>query len=232
MPNYPYISGQGPVVATFTQLRKGFPPKVDAGYLQRFKIASANESYVIAILRFLDLIDEEGNRVEDKTGYFYGNDDSFKAGLEEALRSAYSQLFEEMGNDTFDAERDVLAHWFRAADKTSELVGKRQATTFQSLAALAGHGELRGIRTNPNSKSTNSPNGANTKTSNKKTATTTKKEPKPPIDQNNGRGEPEGKAVGGQDVGLTVRIEVNLPPGGDAETYDAIFASIRKHLMS
>ena len=35
-----------------------------------------------------------------------------------------------------------------------------------------------------------------------------------------------------QDVGLTVRIEVNLPPGGDADTYDAIFASIKKHLMS
>jgi len=31
---------------------------------------------------------------------------------------------------------------------------------------------------------------------------------------------------------LTVRIEVNLPPGGDASTYDAIFASIKKHLMT
>ncbi len=35
-----------------------------------------------------------------------------------------------------------------------------------------------------------------------------------------------------QDVGLTVRIEVNLPPSGDADTYDLIFASIKKHLMS
>ncbi len=30
----------------------------------------------------------------------------------------------------------------RASDKTSELVGNRQASTFQTLAALAGHGEL------------------------------------------------------------------------------------------
>jgi hypothetical protein len=36
----------------------------------------------------------------------------------------------------------------------------------------------------------------------------------------------------GQDVALTVRIEVNLPAGGDDDTYDAIFASIKKHLMS
>ena len=39
-------------------------------------------------------------------------------------------------------------------------------------------------------------------------------------------------SLSGSDVGLTVRIEVNLPLGGDAKTYDAIFASIRKHLMS
>ena len=87
MPNYPYISGQGALAQTFSQLRKGFPGKVDAGYLQRFNIAPANESYVISILRFLGLIDEDGNRVEDKTDYFFGNDDSFKSGLEGALRS-------------------------------------------------------------------------------------------------------------------------------------------------
>jgi hypothetical protein len=40
------------------------------------------------------------------------------------------------------------------------------------------------------------------------------------------------KVKNGQEVGLSVRIEVNLPPGGDADTYDAIFASIKKHLMS
>jgi hypothetical protein len=136
VPNYPYISGQGAIVATIAQLRKGFPGKVDAGYLQRFKIATANESYVISILRFLGLIDEDGNRIEGKTDYFFANDDSFKSGLESALRSAYSQLFDEMGNDVLGAQRDDLAHWFRAADKTSDLVGKRQATTFQTLAAL------------------------------------------------------------------------------------------------
>lgn len=33
------------------------------------------------------------------------------------------------------------------------------------------------------------------------------------------------------DVGLTVRIEVNLPAGGEESTYDAIFKSIRKNLI-
>jgi hypothetical protein len=42
----------------------------------------------------------------------------------------------------------------------------------------------------------------------------------------------KGETSTGQDVALTVRIEVNLPAGADDDTYDAIFASIKKHLMS
>jgi hypothetical protein len=33
-------------------------------------------------------------------------------------------------------------------------------------------------------------------------------------------------------VGLTVRIEINLPADGDQETYDRIFRSIRENLIN
>lgn len=226
MPNYPYISGQAAIVQTFSQLRKGFPGKVDAGYLQRFNIAPANESYVISILRFLGLIDEDGNRVEDKTDYFFGNDDSFKSSLEGTLRRAYAQIFDEMGDGALDAPKGDLTHWFRASDKTSDLVGQRQASTFQTLAALAGHGDLPAARSGAAKKTAAAtPDSAAKKTTAKKT-TPEKQVEKPGGDDGGGGGK------NGQDVGLTVRIEVNLPPGGDADMYDAIFASIKKHLMS
>lgn len=228
MPNYPYISGQAALVAAFAQLRKGFPGKVDAGYLQRFNIAPSNESYVISILKFLGLIDDEGNRVEDKTDYFFGNDDAFKAGLEGAMRDAYGQVFGEMGDGALDADRADLAHWFRAADKTTDLVGQRQATTFQTLAALAGHGDLPSVRANATKRTAAAPGAAAKKT------TTAKKAPAKKAAESPGGSDGGGgaKVKDEQDVGLTVRIEVNLPPGGDADTYDAIFASIKKHLMS
>lgn len=238
MPNYPYASGQTAIVQTFTQLRKGFPGKVDAGYLQRFNIAPSNESYVISILRFLGLIDEEGSRVEDKTGYFYSNDDSFRAGLEGALRSAYSQLFDEMSDGVLDAEKGDLTHWFRASDKTSDLVGQRQASTFQTLAALAGHGELPVARAGAEKKTEKKHIAATPGPPAKKTAVkaaTSRKLIEKPGTDAVGAEVRTGVGVGGRDgldVGLTVRIEVNLPPGGDADTYDAIFASIKKHLMS
>lgn len=235
MANYPYIPGQAPLMSAVAQLRKGFPSKVDAGYLQRFNIAPGNESYVISILRFLGLIGEDGNRVESKTDYFFGNDDSFQSGLESTLRTAYAQLFNEMGDGALEAERTELVHWFRAFDKTSEVVGQRQATTFQTLAALAGHGDLRGTRSSGPRKTAAAPGVTDKRSASKRI------EPKKASPAARREGDSSGPGGGAgpnvgmngtQGVGLTVRIEVNLPPSGDAATYDAIFASIKKHLMS
>ena len=130
-----------------------------------------------------------------------------------------------MGDDALTADKGELAQWFRASDKTSELVGTRQATTFLSLAALAGHGPV------PEAKSAQAKRPAEPSKAAKKSPAKPKaatKETKSPPDGKNG-----GVVnTSNSDVGLTVRIEVNLPPGGDADTYDAIFASIKKHLMS
>lgn len=229
MPSYPYISGQGAVAQTFEQLRKSVPSKIDADYLRRFNIAPANETYIITILRFLGIIEEDGNRIDGQSDYLYSNADGFQSGLEGAMRTAYSRLFDEM-SDALQAEREDLVHWFRTADKTSELVGKRQASTFRTLAALAGNGDLP-VRTNTSKKPSASSDGAAKRTS-KRSAP--KQEVTPPVPTPSevvNVGSPD-KPRGGQEVGLTVRIEVNLPPGGDGETYDAIFASIKKHLMS
>jgi hypothetical protein len=228
LPIYPYTSGQGAVAQTITQLRKGFPPKVDAGYLQRFGIAPANESYIISILRFLDLIDEDGGQRNENIDFFFSDDEAFKPGLEKRLRDAYSQLFDEMGDDALTAERDALTHWFRAADKTSALVGQRQASTFQTLAALAGHGDVPASRAASRAKKPES-SARKPKASTRTTSNTAADKTLPPQPSKRTAG---SDAADGSDVGLTVRIEVNLPPGGDANTYDAIFASIKKHLMS
>jgi hypothetical protein len=230
MPTYPYTSGQSAIAQTFAQLRKGFPAKVDAGYLQRFGIASANESYIISILRFLELINEDGDRRDENTDFFFGGDDVFRPGLEKRVRAAYSQLFEEMGEETQTASREALTNWFRAADKTSALVGQRQASTFQTLLALAGHGDVPATRTGTSRKAvagTPAPKKATTnKASSSRTSTARTPRPKSREEQD------DSKIRNSSEVGLTVRIEVNLPPSGDAETYDAIFASIKKHLMA
>jgi hypothetical protein len=58
------------------------------------------------------------------------------------------------------------------------------------------------------------------------------KQPKdaPPAIMENGK-EQSGNGTK-RDFGLTVRIEVNLPPAADQETFDRIFRSIRENLLN
>lgn len=218
--NYPYISSAGPVVKTVERFRKQFPAEVTADTLRRLGIAPKNESYVINILKFLGLVDDTGKKVDAATRAFVQNDDTkFADMFGDVVKKAYAPLFDLYGDDAWTSQRDELVTYFRESDSTSDLVGKRQALTFNTLAALSGHGEMFVPRatSNPPKSSSRTP-------------------PKQKVAKAEHRTVIESRGDGGGDtspsrVGLTVRIEVNLPANGDQETYDAIFQSIRKNLI-
>ena len=136
------------------------------------------------------------------------------------VRAAYSDLFELYKDDAWTLSADKLLSFFRGADQTSELVGRLQATTFQILAAFAGHGDLGATSAKANSAKNNVP---------KKPVKAKPKTQSDSPSQSEGSKPLTGKPG---DFGLTVRIEVNLPPGGDQDTYDKIFRSIRENLLS
>jgi len=221
---YPYTSGQGALVKAFEQFRKVFPPAVDASTLKRFNIAPANESYIINIFRFLGLIDDEGKKIDGVTDIFFHGEDEFKSGLEGLITSAYADLFAEHGANAWDEGKDGLTTWFRVKDKTSELIGSRQASTFLTLAALSGHGEP--FKPAPTAKATTTP-----KTVKPKSPPPSKQDSAKPAETLVTTPTPHYVPATDKAVGLTVRVEVNLPAGGTPEVYDAIFASIRKNLI-
>jgi hypothetical protein len=219
---YPYISSAGPMIKTFERFRKQFPREVTASTLRQLGVAPKNETYVINILRFLGVIDENGNRVEERARAFLQHEDEkFSEHIAELVESAYKPLFDLYGSDAWEAGRDKLVTYFRTTDGSSDVVGKRQAITFTALSSLAGHGET----IQPRERTSKAGNGGAVPRKKEGKATTATAR--------------EGHAVspGVEDagssgrVGLTVRIEVNLPANGDQETYDAIFQSIRKHLI-
>lgn len=222
--NYPYVSAQGALVKVFQQFRKAVPSAVDAELLKKFEIAPKNESYVINTLRFLGILGEDGKRIESQSHFLYENDEKFAEGLEERILAAYSPLFADHGDAAWTEPRQRLTSWFRVTDKTSDVVGGRQAQTFQTLAALAGHGEVMAP--------------AHTKTPTKTATKTTpakKAAAKSTTASNERREQPSSKdskvPLAETPLGLSVRVEVNLPATGTPETYDSIFASIRKHLI-
>jgi len=219
---YPYVASAGPLLRAVEHLRKSFPKEVTAETLRKLGIAPKNESYVINILRFLGVVDEDGRKVDERSkAFFQDKDEAFAAEFGLIVKEAYAELFELHGDAAWGLDRSSLTQFFRTSDHSSDVVGSRQAGTFSALAALSGHRQI----------ATSSEGGSAKKSS--KTAKATKKgdtgskskvsEPNKPN---------ESASIGHQQVGLTVRIEVNLPADGDQDTYDKIFKSIRENLLN
>jgi hypothetical protein len=216
---YPYANVNGGLIQLLDQLRKSFPATVDADLLKKLDIAPKNESYIINVVRFLGLIDDAGKKTASGGKTFSLHEDqAFKAEFAKVVRTAYDALFGIYGDDAWSQPDGKLITFFRQTDQSSEIVGGRQASTFKTLAIYAG----RVSGTNPNQK----PKSGVTKPAktpekqSKSVATSTSATP------------PSKGATGDHRVSLTVRIEVNLPAGGDQDTYDRIFKSIRENLMN
>jgi hypothetical protein len=205
-------------------LRKNFPATVTSETVKKFSIAPNNESYVINALQFIGVIDEDGKRTDKGHDVFVLSDDDFPKAFEGLIRDAYKDLFEVRGEDAWTLTRKELTAYFRTTDKTSEVIGGRQAGVFQVFRGLAGHEQANVASNNGGGKTTPKPKQAKPKAAPQKKAsgpTVTVEEP-PKADGKDGR----------KDMALTVRIEINLPGNGTQETYDAIFKSIRANLIN
>lgn len=234
---HPYTSGSGGITQVVNQLRRSFPGVVTAETLKKLSIAPNNESYVLNILKFLGVLDSESKKVPAASSVFSKHDHAeFQQGFADLIESAYRELFELHGQDAWTLDSNKLISFFRTHDETSDIVGRRQATTFQTLARLAG--KLPEEATPAPTPRTSKP-VTNSKVA-KKTLSPTQKESAataashsttkilPPASTS----EHVAGSQGTSGVALTVRIEINLPAGGDQSTYDSIFKSIRENLMN
>lgn len=209
-------------------LRRNFPATVTSETVKKFALAPNNESYVVNALQFLRVIDEQGKRTEKGHDVFVLGDDAFPEAFGDLVKEAYNDLFEIRGDGAWTLPRNDLISYFRTTDKTSEVIGGRQAKLFQTFAALAGHATPDGTPSDRESKVVSRPKkGADPRkakpSSSGKGATSKSKVITPPEEQD------LGKRNG---MALTVRIEINLPANGTKETYDNIFQSIRANLIN
>ncbi|MCU1750085.1 DUF5343 domain-containing protein [Pseudomonas sp. 6D_7.1_Bac1] len=229
---HPYTSGATGLTQTINQLRRAFPAQLTADTLKKLGIAPNNESYVLNTLRFISVLDADNKKNSVAVGVFNQHEDpDFQAGLSGLVKPAYDALFDLHGDDAWKLPTNRLIAFFRNHDHTSDIVGKRQASTFQALAVLCGQTE-ESVRS-PSSKvkkadSTPRPPRAKPATQIKASESAVS------LDAERAAMVPKADAVAAQGNGmaLTVRVEINLPAGGDQETYDRIFKSIRENLLN
>ena len=225
MATHPYISGAGNITQMIGFLRKNFPTTVTSDTVKRLGLASNNESYVINVLQFLGLIDEEGKRTDAGHEAMTKHDESeFRTSFEGIVKKAYSDLLDLRGEDAWTMNKEQLISYFRSADKTSAVIGSRQAAVFVALRELAGH---------VTEQSQASPKAKAARTV-KPRATAKKAKPAESRAQEDHAADQDPPAPPPSppknDMALTVRIEINLPAEGTQETYDAIFKSIKANL--
>lgn len=219
---HPYIAATGAIGQALVQLRKNFPPAVDAGTLKKYSLAPNNESYLINTLKFVGIIDDAGQKTDGAKAVFLKSDEEFFEGFANLVQGGYKDLFDLYGPDAWALSTDKLVSFFRQTDETSEVIGLRQARTFAVLAQFAKKRDGGSVSTATGKKPAAAPRGAPAA---KASTTKPKAAPPPQVPLPT----PSHAAPGV--TALTVRIEVNLPPGGDQATYDAIFKSIRANLM-
>jgi hypothetical protein len=219
---HPYVQGPGNLVPVIAQLRKSFPNSVTADTLRKLGFAPKNESYVLNVIRFLGLIDQEGSKTERASNVFKLHEDAeFIEEFRKVVRTAYQDLFELHGEDSWSLDTDKLISFFRSSDDTSALVGKLQASTFKILASFSGYGEV----PTPKTASTKKPAAESKRVTKKAEKSISSIETPQPA-------QPTKSTREMRPVGLTVRIEINLPADGDQKTYDRIFKSIKENLLN
>lgn len=219
MATFPYISGPGNVSQMISQLRKSFPQTVTSETVKKLGLAPNNESYVINALQFLGLVDSDGKKTPIAGKIFTTHkDEDFQQAFSELVKDKYAPLFELRGEDSWSLPDAELMTFFRQSDQTSELIGRRQTSLFKVFAALAGHGDV------PPSKAA--------KSGTTKPITKTSKKPASVAVSDAAPATYTAREAQHREIGLSVRIEINLPAGGTKETYDNIFKSIRENLLN
>ena len=225
---HPYANANGALIQVLDQFQKSFPAVVDADLMKKLGFAPNNESYIINVIRFLKLIDDDGKRTNEAQKVFtLHNPTSFKAAFAGFIKAAYSELFSLYKEDSWLLDESKLMTFFRQTDQSSELVGKRQTSTFRALAGYVGLGGQPAAQQKPKGpKRSEKGKGTTVKAAKAKVQKDTRDV------AFEGEGE-SGVGVGtAKQMGLAVRIEVNLPAGGEQETYDRIFRSIRENLLN
>lgn len=220
--SYPYVNAPGPLVSLLEKLRTAFPQNVTVETLKKLGLASQNESYIINTLQFIGVINSEGQKVAEKTKSFVADDKVYGPAIEEMVRDSYKDLFETHGEAAWDLPKPDLITFFRMSDATSEIVGGRQASTFEVLASQAGKREpqVGGASSSGTKRSPQRASGG------KKVAS----KQKPPKGKSGGQESVELPS-GGLDLGVSIRIELNLPSTDDPAVYEALFKSLREQII-
>ncbi len=180
------------------------PEKFTQAFLESLEFKSTNDRLIIGVLKSLGFIDDSG-RPKDRYFRFLDQTQSAKV-LAEGIRDAYQDLF-KVNTKAHELTKQEVINKFKTLGQgqISDAVLDKMAMTFTALVKQAD------FQSPPTPAASQQP----------------PETPKPeePLEKTGAMH--AGVKLGG----LVYNIQIVLPESRDAAVYDALFASLRRHLL-
>ncbi len=138
MPNYPYVYSSGKLKQFLETIPTvGTPTKVTQEYLDAAGFKSTNDRAIISVLKFIELVGEDGKPTED---YKLLRDRSqFGAIMASHIRKGYTELF-SLFPDANSKPTDALKNFFATKTTAGDAALGQIVATFKTLCEAADFG--------------------------------------------------------------------------------------------
>lgn len=206
-----YVQTPGQFAEFFRQIRQGqAPQRFTIQHLKDLGFTSSAHRAFIPLLKELGFLTPEGQPTPRY--HEYRNEAQSRKVMGQALREAYGDLFVLRSRPT-EADRPILEGKFKSAHNVSDRLGKLMGTTFYTLLSLADlDGAALGAPTAGQPES---------------------KEPpaRPDEPESIEKDEPARRSTQSGSTSLHYNIQIHLPATKDIEVFNAIFRSLKEHLL-
>ncbi len=203
-----YSNNYGQLKEFFEKIREGqAPSKFSQEHLKDLGFTSSHHRSYIPIMKALGFLSSDGTPTQ--TYLEYMDKSKSKVVMAEAIRNAYKPIFLIKANPTKN-DKEVIEGKFKSTFNSTDTVAKNRANTFLALLDLA---DLEAVH--PKVKTTPEAKDSDEESYN------------PKDNSYKGRNVEKFKS----DLGLHYNIQIHLPPTKDIEVYNAIFKSIKEHLI-
>jgi hypothetical protein len=200
-----YVQTYGQLPEVFKRLSEGqAPDKFTRQYLKDLGFTASSFHAIIPLLKALGFLASDGSPTARY--HEYRDHSQSRVVLGQALRDAYGDIFTIKANPT-QTDRPLIEGKFKSTHNTSERVAQLMANTFFSLLALAD------IQSSSAKAKAEIKPGTETESV--------------PLDV----GVQRESAAPSHRPTLHYNIQIHLPATKDVEVFNAIFKSLREHLL-
>jgi hypothetical protein len=202
MASYVYITNPAKIVKFLNTLQEaGVPPKLTIKHLEALGFKSNNDRPLVTIMKAIGFVSSSGEPTEKWK--LYRNKAKAPIVLAQGIREHYAELF-NVYPDAYLKDNEALRNFFSTHTTVGAGALNYMIATFKALAGLADFKTETTVVSSESTVATLDTTGV---------VTTTQ----------------QGQAKGG--FAVNINIELALPENATAETYDAFFKSMKKHLL-